>query len=290
MKRIAQLFFIVMLGVASSASAGTKEEIMRLQADVLALKNQISMLEKTITERTEGLKSLVVQLNDQVGKSSLVLGRISTTLETQSSGDNSTQQALLQEVKNLSGKMDDANTRISALAQQIADLKVQSKPITQRLFQTAGDNPDTLALSADQIYNEAYNDLIQGNFTLSIEGFTAFLQDFPTNERADDAQYNIGEAYYNSKKYLDAIAAFGKVVTNYASGAKVPSALYKRAKAELMLQQKDVAVADFRAVLEKYSTAPEASLAKQELEKLGIDPAKLPKPPVKRKSPVLNAH
>jgi len=290
MKRIAQLFFIVMLGVASSASAGTKEEIMRLQADVLALKNQISMLEKTITERTEGLKSLVVQLNDQVGKSSLVLGRISTTLETQSSGDNSTQQALLQEVKNLSGKMDDANTRISALAQQIADLKVQSKPITQRLFQTAGDNPDTLALSADQIYNEAYNDLIQGNFTLSIEGFTAFLQDFPTNERADDAQYNIGEAYYNSKKYPDAIAAFGKVVTNYASGGKVPSALYKRGKAELMLQQKDVAVADFRAVLEKYSTAPEASLSKQELEKLGIDPAKLPKPPVKRKSPVRNAH
>jgi tol-pal system protein YbgF len=290
MKRIAQLFFLVMLGVASSASAGTKEEIMRLQADVLALKNQISLLEKTFTERTEGIKSLVVQLNDQVGKSSLALGRISTTLETQSSGDNSTQQALLQEVKNLSGKMDDAGTRISALAQQIADLKVQSKPITQRLFQSAGDNPDTLALSADQIYNEAYNDLIQGNFTLAIEGFTAFLQDFPTNERADDAQYNIGEAYYNGKKYLDAIAAFSKVVTNYASGGKVSSALYKRGKAELLLQQKDVAVADFRAVLEKYSTAPEASLARQELEKLGIDPDKLPKPPVKRKSPVLNAH
>lgn len=101
MKRIAQLCLIVILGAATSARAGTKEDLVRLQADVLALQNQIRQLEKTFAERTDGIQSLVVQLNDQVGKSSLVLGKLSTALENQSSGDTSTMQAVLKEVRDL---------------------------------------------------------------------------------------------------------------------------------------------------------------------------------------------
>jgi tol-pal system protein YbgF len=275
-----------LLGIASSAHAGTKEDIARLQADVLALQNQIRLLEKTFAERTDGIQSLVVQLNDQVGKSSLVLGRISTTLESQSSGDTSTLQAVLKEIRDLSSKMDDANTRISALAQQIADMKVQSKATAQRLFQTIGDNPDGLA--ASQIYSEAYSDLVQGNFDLAIQGLQAFLKDFPANDKADEAQYNIGEAYYNSNRYPDAIAAFSKVVTDYAAGPKAASALFKRGMAELALQQKDNAIADFKAVIDKYSTAPESSLSRAELGKLGIKVSKVAQPAVKKPQYVIS--
>ena len=285
MKRIVYLFIIGFLGVASTAQAGVKEELIRLQADVLALKNQISMIDKTFTERTDSIRSLVTQLNDQVGRTSLVLGKISTVLETQSSGDTTLQQSLLQEIKQLSGKMDDANTRISALAQQVADLKVQSKQITPRLYQSAGNNPDALALSADQIYSEAYNDLVQGNVDMAIEGFTAFLKNFPTNERADDAQYYIGEAYYNSKKYPEAIAAFQKVVTDYAAGSKVPSGLYKLGKAKLATSQSEGAIEDFKKLIQLYPTAIEAGLARAELERMGINPAKFAKPAAKKKSP-----
>jgi tol-pal system protein YbgF len=280
MKRISQLFFIVLLGVVSSARAGTKEDLMRLQADVLALQNQIRQLEKTFAERTDGIRTLVVQLNDQVGKTSLVLGRISTTLETQSSGDAAAMQAVLKEVRDLSVKMDETNTRVSALAQQIVDMKLQTKPIPQRTFQAAVDNPDATQLSADKLYSEAYNDLVQGNLDLAIQGFNFLLKNFPTNDKADDAQYNIGEAYYNAGKYSEAIAAFSKVVTDYATGGKAASALFKRAKAELAVQQKEGAIADFRTVAEKYPAEPEASLAKAELLKLGIDLSKAPVKPV----------
>lgn len=282
MKRIAQLCLIVILGVATSAHAGTKEDLIRLQADVLALQNQVRQLEKTFAERTDGIQSLVVQLNDQVGKSSLVLGKLSTALENQSSGDTSTMQAVLKEVRDLSTKMDDANTRISALSQQIADMKVQSKPIAQRSFQAAADNPDT-AVSADQIYNEAYNDLVQGNLTLAIQGFNAFLKNFPASDKVESAEYEVGEAYFNAGKYPEAASAFSRVVTDYPTGSKVASALFKRAKAELALEQRDGAIADFKVVIAKYASAPEASLAKAELTKLGIDPSKQAKPPIKKR-------
>jgi hypothetical protein len=51
---------------------------------------------------------------------------------------------------------------------------------------------------------------------------------------------------------------------------------------ELALQQKDNAIADFKTVIDKYSTAPEASLAKAELGKLGINVSKTAQPIVKK--------
>ena len=57
MKRIAySLLLGVVLGASPSAQGGTKEELVRLQTDVLALTNQIRLLEKTFSEQTEGLK------------------------------------------------------------------------------------------------------------------------------------------------------------------------------------------------------------------------------------------
>jgi TolA-binding protein len=272
MKRIPYLMIVLLFIVSSTAFGGTKEELMRLQNDVLALQNQLRLLDKTLREQTDGIRSLVAQLNDQIGQTNQLVTRIATTLESQSAGDKSAGQALLQEIRNLATKVDDTSTRISALAQQVADMKVQSKPITQRLYQTpdGGIAPD----AADQVYNQAYNDLIQGNLDMSIEGFTAFIKNFPTNDKADDAQYNIGEAYYNSNRLPQAIAAFTRVVNEYPSGDKLASAYFKRAKAELASQDRESAIGDFKTVMERFDMAPEAGLAQIELDKLGVSRSK----------------
>jgi len=262
-------YFCLLIAFAaglSPALAGTKEELMRLQSDVLALQNQIREFEKSLNEKTEGLKSLVEQLNDQVAKSNLVLGKISTTLENQASGVRSTDQALLQEIRSLSGKIDDANTRISAMAQQLAELKVQAKPIQAS---TLGG-----AASEDSIYNQAFNDLVQENFDLAIQGFTAYLNSFPGSEKAASAQYNIGEAYYRQNKLPQAIAAFTRVINDFPGSDRIATAILRRAKAELAMQETKNAIADFREVVDKYPEASEAGLAKQELQKLGASPAK----------------
>ncbi len=269
MKRLVVSLVLIVLALSSTAYAGTKEEIMRLQNDVLTLQNQVRMLDKTLREQTDGLRSLLGQLNDQAGKTNMLLTKLSTTVESQSTGDKSGSQALLQEIRNLSVKMDDASTRISALAQQVADLKVQSKPITQRL-----DNGGNPAGSADQAYTQALNDLIQGNLDMAIEEFTAFIRDNPSSDKADDAQYNIGEAFYNSNRWPQAIAAFTRVINEYPDSDKVASAYFKRAKAELETHDKDSAVADFRSVVEKFDSSPEASLSQTELEKLGVSRSK----------------
>jgi tol-pal system protein YbgF len=286
MKRWIPLFMAcALICFPCSSRAGVKEELMRLQSDVLAMQNQIRLLEKTFKEQTDGLRTLVAQLNDQAGQSNLLLGKISTILENQAAGDKSSNQTLLQELRNLSTKMDDSSTRVSALAQQIAEMKVQSKPITQRLYQAAPTDPAGLAMSSDAIYNEAFNDLVQGNLDFAIEGFSSFVKNFPSNEKADDALYNIGEAYYNGGKIPQAVTAFTRVIEEYSSGNKVPSAYFKRAKGELKLQERENAIADFRLVIEKYPEAPESLLAKSELETLGVPLSKPAAKPASKSAP-----
>jgi tol-pal system protein YbgF len=266
------LLLVMFACFASTSLAGTKEELVRLQNDVLTLQNQLRLLENTFNEQLQGLKSLVAQLNDQMGVSNKLLTTMAASLEGRTQGEKSDTQALLQELRSLKARVDDTSTTLSALAMQVSELKVQSKAMSERTFQVASGDATTLSLSADTIFNEAYNDLVQGNFDLAIEGFSAFIKNFPLSEKADDAQYDIGEAYYNTKRPQEAIAAFTRVIDDYPNADKVASAYFKRAKAEVSLGENDNAIADFRYVVQKYPTAPEASLAKTELENLGVNP------------------
>jgi len=126
---------------------------------------------------------------------------------------------------------------------------------------------------------------VQGNFDLAIEGFNAFIKNFPSNEKADDAQYNIGEAYYNSRKLQQAIAAFTRVIDDYPNADKVASAYFKRGKAEVALGENENAIEDFKLIVQKYPTAAEASLAKTELENLGVSLTRQTKPAKPRRKP-----
>jgi tol-pal system protein YbgF len=122
---------------------------------------------------------------------------------------------------------------------------------------------------------------VQGNFDLAIQGFTAYLNSFPTGEKAAAAHYNIGEAYYSQNKIPAAIAAFTRIINDYPSSDRVASALFKRGKAELESKERQNAIADFKAIIEKFPAAPESNLAKTALADLGVSLAK-PKEPTRK--------
>jgi tol-pal system protein YbgF len=269
------LITIVISLSPTPAQAASKEEVIlvRLQNDVLKLQDQVRDLDKTFSEKIDGLKSLIVQLNDQVAKSNLTLNKISTALENQSSGASSKDQQLLQAIGALATKVDDNATRVSALAQQISELKVQSQAINQ-----ASQSAASASITPESVYSTAIQDLNQGNYDLAIKGFIAYLDNFPTANMAAAAQLNIGDAYLIQDKLPQAISAFTSVINTFPNSDKVASALYKRGKAEVGMKEKDNAIEDFRNVIKTYPNATEAALAKRELQELGVGltPAKQP--------------
>ena len=134
------------------------------------------------------------------------------------------------------------------------------------------------------MYNQAFNDFVQGNLDLAIQEFSAYLSSYPGGDKAAAALLNMGDAYLNQNKLPQAIASFTRVINDYSGTDSVASALYKRAMAELAMQESDNAIADFKSIIEKYPASQEAELAKTELRKLGVGLTKPAKEQPRRKS------
>ena len=107
---------------------------------------------------------------------------------------------------------------------------------------------------------------------MPIDGFEAFLKDFPTSTQAPNAQFLIGRAYMNDGKYEKAVEAFDKVIRNYPMAASVPDSFYLKGESLRNLKQADRAKEAYDTVIKNYPDSNAASQAKQRLLALASKP------------------
>lgn len=96
----------------------------------------------------------------------------------------------------------------------------------------------------------------------------AFIAGHPTHELADDAQYWIGQSYFQEKNFEGAILAFNKVQVDYANGDKAPEALLLEALSFLSLGDQASARELLGRVIGKYPDSAAAGEARERLESL----------------------
>jgi tol-pal system protein YbgF len=121
-----------------------------------------------------------------------------------------------------------------------------------------------------QVFGAAYGDYLRGNYQLAVEQFRQFLARFPLSEQADDAQYWIGESFFNQGLYDQALAEFDNLLSTYPQGDKVPAARLKRAYTLLTMNQTETGIKELRQLLIEFPDSAEATAAKQRLEQLGV--------------------
>jgi tol-pal system protein YbgF len=261
--------FALLLVLAVSPSwgyAGTKEEIVRLQSDVLQLQEQIRLLQKSTDDRGNVLKSLLEQLNDQIAKSNLAMENLTQAMSGQKAEVGNAVSTLRQEMQKLSVKLDDTNNRIAGLYQKVEDSQVKASSL--RNLPSGGSS--SAAVEPDQVYSQAYNDYLMGNYDLAITGFQDFLTNYPNSEYADNAMHYLGVCYFEQGRYEQAIQAFDQVINLYPKGDKTPVAYFKKAAAYQALQKNNEAVDTWKRLYTLFPDSQEAKLAAQELEKLGV--------------------
>ncbi len=76
-------------------------------------------------------------------------------------------------------------------------------------------------------YRHAFNLLRTGRYRHAVSAFQGFLAHYPTNKRADKAQYWVAETDYVERQYPQALSAFRRLVHQYPHSKKVPNALLK---------------------------------------------------------------
>jgi tol-pal system protein YbgF len=164
------------------------------------------------------------------------------------------------------------NERMERLSEQFAQLKKVIENIPKQPVLT---NPDFG--NPDQLFAAATGDYFRSNYDLALSEFKTYVETYSSSEKADDAQYFIGEILYAQKKLPDAVAAYEKVRTVNPNGDKTAAALYKRGIVLLDMGRREEAVAQFLTVFRDYSKTKEGELAFQKLQE--IAPESLPTTP-----------
>jgi tol-pal system protein YbgF len=123
-------------------------------------------------------------------------------------------------------------------------------------------------LSEDEIYSSAKQAFDQGDSDGARKKFQELLEKFPKSERADNAQFWIGEIYYREKWYEKAILEYQKVIENYPKGNKVPASLLKQGLAFLNLGDKNNSRLILEELIKKHPGSNEAKIAKDKLKSI----------------------
>ena len=138
--------------------------------------------------------------------------------------------------------------------------------------------PSTAGLSPNRLFETAFGDYVSSQYSAAITGFEQVIQNFPSAERADDAQFFIGESLVNLKRFPEAIDAYNQVIQKYPTGDQVDMAYYRRGFVESAMGRNDAAKATWEELVKKFPDSQGAQLAKQRLAGLGRAPASSGKP------------
>lgn len=120
---------------------------------------------------------------------------------------------------------------------------------------TATAPPAAAAGAADQVYNDAFKKLQDGDYAGAEKGFRAFVQRNPQHALAGNAQYWLGETYYARRDYQNAMTAFAEGYKAYKTSPKGPDNLLKLGVTLANLGRKPDACAIFARFAQDYPRA-----------------------------------
>jgi tol-pal system protein YbgF len=279
------------LGLSATVPVhAANREHLQLMADIRMLQEQTQQLQVTLVALNDAIKTLNARLDEQSNAQRKAFADEKLLVDT-----------LTGEVRIVREKVDDTNVRLTSLSQEVDSLRTpQAAPTmtpaptppgaentTQPPPPTGGAEPNAaggappaaapaagggapapVGMSPTRLFEIAQADYAGGQWALAIQGFETYLKTFPKTDKADDAQFYIGEAYSLDGKFKDAIAAYDKVINDYPQGDRVPDAFYKRGLAYSRLGQMDKARESFETVIKNYPSAEGSRLAKQVLDRL----------------------
>jgi len=112
--------------------------------------------------------------------------------------------------------------------------------------------------SPQEQYNYAFGLLRQANYPAAEQALRAFIQRYPNDSLAGNAQYWLGETYYVRKDYNNAAAVFAEGYQKYPKGGKAADNLLKLGMALGQLGQKTDACRALARLDHDFPTAPVA--------------------------------
>lgn len=129
----------------------------------------------------------------------------------------------------------------------------------------------SLPVEADPnaLYQQAYDQILAGDYASAEAGFRQFAEQYPSDPRAADAQFWLGESLRGQERYADAVEVFLDGTKTYGDSDKAPDMMLKLGTTLAAMGQKDVACETLRAIPDRYPGTSDAFSARLSQERAG---------------------
>lgn len=223
----------------------------------------------------------VFATQSQVRDLSRRLDRIERTL------DSSAMQELLRGAESMNREVRELRGEVETLRHELERLNARQRDQFRNLdervatFETGEAAPADTAAPADEViefdlpqadeqaaYQEAFDQLMAGDYGAAMSGLERFLEDYPDSDYAANAWYWLAEAKYASGDFGAALEDFERLREQYPESDKSGDALLKIGYSHYELGNEDEAREALEAVRADYGGTTLDRLAQERLRRL----------------------
>jgi TolA-binding protein len=265
------------VATAAPAAAANKEH-QQLMADLRMLQEQSQQLQNLIGALNESIKAVNTRLDEQANTNRKAFADQKLIIDTLS-GD----------ARVIREKLDDNNVRLGSLAQEVDSLRQAMQQLNARPSSTTESDPSAaggsaatggasspgsspgspmVTVSPQKMQDAAQADYAAGQYDLAIEGFQAYIRNFPKSDWTDDAQVYTCRSYINDGKYDRAVEACDTAIRNYPGGNAIPDAYYQKGLALRALKDLNGARTTWETLIREFKDSDASRMAQQALEGL----------------------
>lgn len=268
---------LLLLVLAALPAWPVDREIIQLQRDMALLQDQVRTLQRSNDEKFAALQQLLTQNMEASKGLTASLAAIEKTVQGQEkvlaapvANVSARVDTLATQFQALKESVDEVNGRLVKMQAQISDIKNLVSTVPPPSAPAAA--PSTPQMSADTLFQNALRDFQAANYNLAGPEFNEYIRLHGSTDQAADAQYYLGEIFFQQKQYTEALGAYDQVLERYQEGRMTASAQYKKGMSLLQLGKRTEAMREFRDVTRKYPNSPAAIQAAAELRKMGPVP------------------
>ncbi len=278
MRRVAALAL-----VCASACWVPAEKGRQMEARIQRLEGQTELSARQLDEQRAAVRERIAVVDEKIAEVQKKLDELNATAHRTGADLAVNQDRVVEEVTRLRGQLEEEAHRLdavdAALAQQKSDTDARfaalkgagaleefeaKRKVEQLRLPT--DKAEFLALAQDQ---ES-----KGNRAVARELYEEFVRKWPSDPRAADAHFRLGELWFGDRKYREAILEYGKVAQDFPRSDKAPDALFRTGESMLALDLKSDARGLFEEVVKRYPRSTAARRAKARLAEMAAPPRK----------------
>lgn len=263
-----------------------KREITEMNRDVALLQEEVRSMKKADEDRFNAIDAALKQILDQINSGNRQVAGLGSGLKDQMNKGVVNQvgavgtkvDALSEDFKYVKENVTEVIDRLGKIEQRVVDLNtairtMQAPPPPPSEGAQSPGSPSASApppgTSAEGLYKDALRDKSSAKYDLALDEFKNYLRWFGETEFAPNAQYYVGEIYYNQKNFDEALKAFDAVIA-LPKNNKTMDARFMKGRAMARLGEKSEAAREFRAVIQASPGSDIARRAQAELRDLGV--------------------